>query len=439
MEFLEDNPNLEINLQNDEENKKINRKIFKKIKLRGISPKINSLKNSLKKEDNQNNVMYNVNEKHNINIINTPNHTFNKDISSIITITKSPSKSSKSSHLLNILKIQKTQRINHILEGLKTKNNYHLSPNTNLKLYGDLFPGPGQYYNPKVKIGQNQNIRYNNLYTKETEPNLSLKYKMIKDLYYNSKVGPGTYDPNNNIVYKSYSQNPKIFISQLERGPLFKINDNTIGPGQYNLIKDYKKDIKFTSTNQFKKRNNNLNINTGTQFAERNIQILNTFNNNNYESILNTSNSLNISREKLEEKKNRGSSGKNHFRAHQNFSWKGVPDFSGISIKYNENDNKNIENDIINYKKQNFNFENQFKLNQDKKDISQDTSKQLQKEISGYNKLYMPLIQNVQRDLSLKGNHIPGPCYYKYVNDSIEGDMVKLNKRIKNSAYKKWK
>ena len=439
MEFLEDNPNLEINLQNKEENKKSNRKIFKPIKLSGMSPKRNSSKNSPKKEDNQNNLIHNVNEKPNINIINTPSHSDNKDISSIITITQSPSKSHKSSHLLNILKMKKTERINHILEGLKTKNNYHLSPNTNLKLYGDLFPGPGQYYNPKVKIGQNQNIRYNNLYTKETEPNLSLKYKMIKDLYYNSKVGPGTYDPNNNIVYKSYSQNPKIFISQLERGPLFKINDNTIGPGQYNLIKDYKKDIKFISTNQFKKRYNNLNINTGTQFPERNIRILNTFNNNNYESILNTSNNLNTSREKLEEKKNRGSSGKNHFRVHQNFSWKGVPDFSGISIKYNEKDNKNIENDIINYKKQNFNFENQFKLNQDKKDISQDASKQLQKEISGYNKLYMPLIQNVQRDLSLKGNHIPGPCYYKYVNDSIEGDMVKLNKRIKNSAYKKWK
>ena len=72
---------------------------------------------------------------------------------------------------LNLLKIKKTQKINSILDGLKSKNKYNLSPNTDLKLFGDLFPGPGQYYNPKMKIGQNQNFRYNNLYTKENEPN----------------------------------------------------------------------------------------------------------------------------------------------------------------------------------------------------------------------------------------------------------------------------
>ena len=117
-----------------------------------------------------------------------------------------------------------------------------------------------------------------------------------------------------------------------------------------------------------------------------------------------------------------------------------MPDFSGVSIKYNEKENNNIlQNDMINYKKQNFNFENQNKLDRKKNKISIDTSKKLEKEISGYNKLYMPLIQNVQRDVSLKGNHIPGPCYYNYINDSIEEDMKKLNKRIKNSAYKKWK
>ena len=438
MEFFEDNPNFEINLQNYEENKKINKKLLKSIRFSGINSNKNSSKSSPKKEENQNIIIYNtITERANINIINTPNRSENKDNSSEKSITQSPTKSNKSLYLLNLLKLKKTQKINNILEGLKSKNNYHLSPNTDLKLYGDLFPGPGQYYNPKVKIGQSQNFRYNNLYTKETEPNLTLKYKKIKDFYYNSKVGPGTYDPNNNIVYKSYSQNPKIFISQLERGPLFKIND-TIGPGQYNLIKDYKKDIKGNSTNQFKKPKS-LNINIGTQFPERNNQIFNTFNNNNYDNILNASKNLDKNIGKSEDKKSRGTSGKNHLRVHQNFSWKGIPDFSGISIKYNEPENKNIQNDKINYKKQNFNFENQYKLSQHKKDISEDIAKKLQKEISGYNKLFMPLIQNVQRDLILKGNHIPGPCYYKYVNNSIEGDMLRLNKRIKNSAYKKWK
>ena len=71
--------------------------------------------------------------------------------------------------------------------------------------------------------------------------------------------------------------------------------------------------------------------------------------------------------------------------------------------------------------------------------FSTEAEKKIQKEISSYNKFNMPLIQNVQRDLSLKGNHIPGPCYYKYSNDSIEGDMINLNKRIKKSSYKKWK
>ena len=293
-----------------------------------------------------------------------------------------------------------------------------------------------------MKIGQNQNFRYNNLYTKENEPNLTLKYKIIKDFYYNSKVGPGTYDPNDNIVYKSYAQNPKVFISQLERGPLFRIND-TIGPGQYNLSKVYKKDIKSRSINHFKNNIISSGGNIGTQFPEKNGRnIFNTFNNNNYDNLLNSSicsnKNKNKNKDKTEEKKIRGTSGKNNPRVHQNYSWKGIPDFSGISINYNDTDN-NIQNDLINYKKQSFNFDNQFKLNQEKKDISIESAKKLQKEILGYNKLYMPLIQNVQRDLSLKGNHIPGPCYYNYKNDSIEGDLMRLNKRIKNSAYKKWK
>jgi hypothetical protein len=444
MEFLEDNPNFEINLQNYEESKKTSKKLLKSIRFSGMSSNRNSSNNSPRKEQNKDILMYNLNiEKPYLNIVKTPIHNENKEISSEKSVTESPVKSSKPSQFLNLLKIKKTQKINSILDGLKSKNKYNLSPNTDLKLFGDLFPGPGQYYNPKMKIGQNQNFRYNNLYTKENEPNLTLKYKIIKDFYYNSKVGPGTYDPNNNIVYKSYSQNPKIFISQLERGPLFKIND-TIGPGQYNLIKDYKKDMKSKSINQFKNDiNNSTNIpnNIATQFPERNKRnIFNTFNNNNYDNLLNSKNSLNKKKDKAEEKSIRGTSGKNYLRVHQNYSWKGIPDFSGISIKYNETDNnKNIQNDQISYKKQNFNFDNQFKLNQEKKDISEESAKKLQKEILGYNKLYMPLIQNVQRDLSLKGNHIPGPCYYNYNNDSIEGDIMRLNKRIKKSAYKKWK
>ena len=449
MEFFEDNPNFEINLQNYVENKRTQKKILKSIK--NSEKKINLNKSSTNKspikDNSQNNIINNLSiEKANINLIKTPSQNDNKEISVENSISQSPTKSNNSSKMSNLLKIKKTQKINNILEGLKARNSYHLSPNTNLKLFGDLFPGPGQYYNPNVKIGQNQNIRYNNLYVQETEPNVKLKYKMIKDFYYNSKVGPGSYNPDNNVGYKSYSQNPKIFISKLERGPLFKIND-TIGPGQYNLSKDYTKEIKCNLTNQFKKPQN-LNINTGNQYLVNNLQIFNTFNNNNYDNIFSLSNnrennykySLNKNREKSDGKKIRGTSGKYFNKDHKNFSWKGLPDFSGVTIKYNEKENNNIlQNDMINYKMHNFNFENQNKLNQHKNKITIDTSKKLEKEISGYNKLYMPLIQNVQRDVSLKGNHIPGPCYYKYINDSIEEDMQRLNKRIKNSAYKKWK
>ena len=449
MEFFEDNPNFEINLQNYVENKRTQKKILKSIK--NSEKKINLNKSSTNKspikDNSQNNIINNLSiEKANINLIKTPSQNDNKEISVENSISQSPTKSNNSSKMSNLLKIKKTQKINNILEGLKARNSYHLSPNTNLKLFGDLFPGPGQYYNPNVKIGQNQNIRYNNLYAQETEPNVKLKYKMIKDFYYNSKVGPGSYNPDNNVGYKSYSQNPKIFISKLERGPLFKIND-TIGPGQYNLSKDYTKEIKCNLTNQFKKPQH-LNINTGNQYLVNNLQIFNTFNNNNYDNIFSLSNnrennykySLNKNREKSDGKKIRGTSGKYFNKDHKNFSWKGLPDFSGVTIKYNEKENNNIlQNDMINYKMHNFNFENQNKLNQHKNKITIDTSKKLEKEISGYNKLYMPLIQNVQRDVSLKGNHIPGPCYYKYINDSIEEDMQRLNKRIKNSAYKKWK
>ena len=204
MEFFEDNPNFEINLQTFEENRKTNKKTLKAIRNSGIKTNKISSNNSPVKDNNQNILMHNMSIKtQKINLINTPNQKENKEISSENSINQSQEKSNNSSKISNLLKIKKTQKINNLLKELKSKNNYHLSPNTNLKLYGDLFPGPGQYYNPQAKIGQNQNFRYNNLYIKDTEPSISLKYKKIKDFYYNSKVGPGTYDPNNNIVYKS--------------------------------------------------------------------------------------------------------------------------------------------------------------------------------------------------------------------------------------------
>ena len=448
MEFFEENPNFEINLKSNEENVKTNKKSINSLRTSGIK----SNKTSPKKEQNQDILMYNINiDKEDIEIVGNSKNSENKGIATDNDASLSQSKSNKSDELL--LKLQKLRKINNLMGELRTKNDYPLSPNTNLKLFGELYPGPGQYYNPDVRVGQSSNYRYHNLY-KDTEPNLTLKYKMIKDYYYNSKVGPGSYNPDNGVIYKSYSQNPKIFISKLGRTPLFK-NNITIGPGQYNLSKEYKKETKPQLTNQFKTRSK-LNQNIGNQFSQKDFNIFNTFNNNNSDNIfdmklksketlnsnLNTSlnNGLNQSMDKSDGKRSRGASGKKYIKGDKNFSWKGTPDFSYLGIKDNEKENRIIfqNEDKINYKKQNFNFENQSKLNQKSYDFSQDTRKRLHDELSGFNKLY-PLIQNVQRDLSLKGNHIPGPCYYKYTNNSIEGDMLKLNKRIKNNKFKNWK
>ena len=448
MEFFEDNPNFEINLKSNEENGRASKKSINSHRISGIKHN----KTSPRKDQNQDILMYNINmDSQDIDIVGNSRNNENKGNSTDNDVSLSQSKSNKSDELL--LKLQKMRKINNLMGELKPKNNYQLSPNTNIKLFGDLLPGPGQYYNPDVKIGQNSNYRYHNLY-KDTEPNLTLKYKMIKDFYYNSKVGPGSYNPDNGVIYKSYSQNPRIFISKLGRTPLFK-NNNTVGPGQYNLSKDYNKETKAQLTNQFKTRSK-LNPITGNQFSQRDFNIFNTFNNNNFDNIfdmklkgketlnsnLNTSlnKSLNQSMDKSDGKRSRGASGKKYIKGDKNFSWKGTPDFSYLGIKDNEKENRIIfqNEDKINYKKQNFNFENQSKLNLKSYDFSQDTRKRLHDELSGFNKLY-PLIQNVQRDLSLKGNHIPGPCYYNYTNNSIEGDMLKLNKRIKNNNYKNWK
>ena len=296
---------------------------------------------------------------------------------------------------------------------LKLKYNYQLSPSTDIKSFGELIPGPGQYYNPEIKIGQGQNLRYKNLF-KDPEIDLTLKYKILKDNYYQSKIGPGTYNLNNG--YKSYSQNPKTFISKLERGPLFKISDS-VGPGYYNLGKSSTK--RKNRDNNIKIKNVNKNkfiLKTSPFFEPNDIKVVHAYN-----------------------KDNKNLNGKISFKGHKNFSWKGISDFSGLGIKVAKTENKEmIKNDNkIEYKNQEFNFDNQKKLN--KKKFSRTTRKIILKEISEYNKVNEPLIQYVPKDVVPKGNHLPGPCYYNYTNDSIEGDIKNLNKKYNNKANKKWK
>ena len=149
--------------------------------------------------------------------------------------------------------------------------------------------------------------------------------------------------------------------------------------------------------------------------------------------MVNTYNNNNLNKSKV-------LSGKISFKGHKNFSWKGISDFSGLGIKSISNENKEMfKDDKIKYKNQFFNFNNQNKLNIQKNKFSKTTKKLILKEISEYNKINKPLIDYVPKDVVLKGNHLPGPCYYNYVNDSIEGDIKILNKKNKKNLLHKWK
>lgn len=405
MEYLEENPNFEINtkknMKSTNSDKNINKKISKKESK--LLPDKNSAKNSSPSLSNSNIV----NSKDNIlkhNNMQKQNKRSAKSKVSDISIF-----SKNSNNQID----EKKQKINNILGELKLKYNYQLSPSTDIKSFGELIPGPGQYYNPEIKIGQGQNLRYNNLF-KDPELDLTLKYKILKDNYYQSKIGPGTYNLNNS--YKSYSQNPKTFISKLERGPLFKISDS-VGPGYYNLGKSSTK--RENRDNNIKIKNVNKNkfiLKTSPFFEPNDIKVVHAYN-----------------------KDNKNLNGKISFKGHKNFSWKGISDFSGLGIKVAKTENKEmIKNDNkIEYKNQEFNFDNQKKLN--KKKFSRTTRKIILKEISEYNKVNEPLIQYVPKDVVPKGNHLPGPCYYNYTNDSIEGDIKNLNKKYNNKANKKWK
>ena len=310
----------------------------------------------------------------------------------------------------------KKQKINDILGGLKLKYNYQLSPYTDIKSFGDLTPGPGEYYNPEIQVGKSQNFRYNNLY-KDSEYDITLQYKLLKDNYYQSKIGPGTYNLNLGYEHKSYSQNPKTFVSRLERGPLFKITES-VGPGYYNPGNNKKINNNSNKKSKKEKNKNKFILKTEPFFQPNNIKILKSYNFSN---------------------RNRAPSGKISFKGQKNFSWKGISDFSGSGIKLTKNENKEMtKDDQIIYKNQVFNFDNQQKLGMKKHKFSKMTKNRIQKEISEYNKVNNPLIEYVSKDVVLKGNHLPGPCYYNYTNDSIEGDIKNLNKKYKKDI-KIWK
>ena len=122
----------------------------------------------------------------------------------------------------------------------KTDENSPKSSNTNLKLYGELFPGPGYYDLNKNDIGISHNLRYKNLFISESK-----KKKKFSEI----NIGPGKYNLVENFNHVSYAQNPKVFISSLERPSFINENDinKNIGPGSYEISslfgKNYNKGV----------------------------------------------------------------------------------------------------------------------------------------------------------------------------------------------------
>lgn len=173
------------------------------------------------------------------------------------------------------LKKEKSFRVKSILNELKRKPKIigPKSPNTNIKQFGELFPGPGDY-NPKYDIGYKHNLRYKKLFDSHPEPNNNLKFIIEKKRNLEERLGPGTYNINENQNYKSYSQNRKVFISLLNRPSIIneKENDPMIGPGSYEIVSSFDKSNIQRKEPFFIRRNNKENIiSNNLNFIENNI------------------------------------------------------------------------------------------------------------------------------------------------------------------------
>lgn len=165
-------------------------------------------------------------------------------------------------------KKERSQKVKEIFEQIRRKTNRDQrnvpqSSNTDLRIYGELFPGPGDY-SPNIGselskkyINSNQNSV--NIDGKQKQ-NLGLLVKKFEDKFYGSKIGPGSY----NINSKSYSQNQKGFISSLARPAFIKedeMNPN-VGPGSYEIVSEFDKNkINCLKSISFCNRKNQINSN----------------------------------------------------------------------------------------------------------------------------------------------------------------------------------
>ena len=252
-------------------------------------------------------------------------------------------------------KKERSLKVKKILEQIKRKTN-NINPkssNTDLNLYGELFPGPGYYNINKNDIGVCQNLRYKNLFTENTK-----KYNS-PDNYHERNIGPGSYNPTENFNYISYSQSPNVFISSLER-PSF-INENEInknvGPGTYEIPSSFnKKNIKGKKSYSFSNKLENkkkqlkkwlqdeLNMNKNTNFFDINKKMVNIQNEHIFK----------IDKNKIYNKINEKNIGDDDINF-KNFNFYSIPNSKYIPKKNflikNRAKNKNFTNINIEYNK----------------------------------------------------------------------------------------
>lgn len=175
-------------------------------------------------------------------------------------------------------KMERSLIVKGILDEIrrKRKDINPKSSNTNLKLFGEMHPGPGAYDLNKGDIGNSHNLRYKNLFLRNSNSN---KYYYLNQNT-ERNVGPGSYNPK-------YVQSPKGFISSLGRPAIFSDSENNkdVGPGSYEVSSSFdmghkilspyhsKLEKKCNDKEKMKKLlENELNANNNTNFFSLSIK-----------------------------------------------------------------------------------------------------------------------------------------------------------------------
>ncbi len=206
-----------------------------------------------------------------------------------------------------LIKKERSLIIKNIFDQIRRKSSKAIdvkSSNTDIKSYGELFPGPG-YYNPDIN-NISHNLRYKNLFlnNSHSKSKRNLNFKRNKNIKSDINIGPGSYNPIDNFNYVSYAQNPKVFISSLGR-PSF-INENIInkvvGPGSYEVSSSF-------DSNRIKNYNNfssNIIKENKKEIIKKALQNeLNMINNTNFFNMKDNKKLIKLKKENVVENNNK--------------------------------------------------------------------------------------------------------------------------------------